>query len=154
MIMLIENPLQLWKHLNAKVKNSWMERIVVHKRLFREITKIARAEESVGVQNADAELKKASVHDPSSIPKSIKKLKSELDFDLKPPEIFVKQLLIGLRKPSPVGGFESFLRRSILQNINVADPYKILEKATFKGFVKNLYKQYFVNQVYNPNQAH
>lgn len=37
MIMLIENPQQLWKHLNAKVKNTWMERIVVRKRVYRNL---------------------------------------------------------------------------------------------------------------------
>lgn len=38
MIMLIENPQQLWKHLNAKVKNAWMERVVVRKRVYRNLT--------------------------------------------------------------------------------------------------------------------
>ena len=118
MIMLIENPLQLWKHLNARVKNSWMERIVVHKRLHRELSEIAK--NSAGL-NRPAEA------DPS-----------------KPPEFFLKELLGSLRRPSTSQGFESFLRRSVLQNIDMSDPYKMLDKATFRVFVRNSFRQYFV----------
>lgn len=52
MIMLIENPLQLWKYLNAKVKNAWMERIVVCKRLYRDICNLAKIDENKTDENS------------------------------------------------------------------------------------------------------
>lgn len=49
----------------------------------------------------------------------------------------------------PFGSYESFLRKSLLKNIDPKDPFKILDKTNFKYLVRNFFKQYFVKQIYD-----
>ena len=159
MIMLIESPQQLWKHLNAKVKNAWMERIVIRKRVFKNLldgfSNISQEDISSEIEKKYApetrEQPVDAADDQPGVQGDTKTEKSE-NLELlkreKLGDIFYEHSQKILKKWAKKKSFEAYLHKNLLLNLDVKKPLKILEKSHFKSLVKITFKVYFVQQVY------
>ena len=130
---LIENPKLLWKHLLAKVKNAWMERIIVRKRLFSRLKEI-RDSVSFEVLGAGDGVNEA-----------------EGDASERRSTVIYKKLADFLKKSARKKSFEFYVRRALLASIDPKEPVEVFfDRKGFKDVVKNCFREYFVREIYSP----
>ena len=129
-----------------------MERIVIRKRLYRNLIEGFVSVDNNNNQMIDAQCdqsQKSLVEETQSSEKVMENREKE----------FQKHVTSVLKRWTKKGSYEQYLCKNLLQNLEVKNPFKIVEKQHFRSVVKITFRMYFVQEIYSKeiektNQEH